>query len=58
MSTSTLEAAIGSITTLFNGYLGVLITSYLPTVLGVLVIIGVVGFIIWGLMRLFRHKGK
>lgn len=56
MSTSSLQTVVESLGTLFNGYVQVLISTFLPIFLGIIIIVGVVGLVVWGLSRLFRHK--
>lgn len=58
MSLDTVSSTINDLGTLFDSYVGVLTANFLPIVLGVVIIIAVVGFVIWGLHKLFRARGK
>lgn len=58
MSTSSLTAALDSLGQMFTAYFQVMINSVWGIVLGITIIVGVVGFIIWGIYKITHLRGK
>jgi len=58
MSTTTLATNLASLGTIFNQYFQVMIDSVWGLVLGIVIIVGVVGLIFWGIYKLthLRHN--
>jgi hypothetical protein len=56
MSTTTLGTSIDSVNTTAYGYLAVVLTNYLPFIIGFVVIGAVIGIAVYLVVRLFHIK--